>query len=152
MKKLLIYAWLPCLLAMFMSATFASCSDDDDDETTTTATGGGSIVGTWKFQGYEGEWDVYGNETTTFKADGTFISTASEDGASETATGKYTYDAEKGILVMEGTSTLIYIDNGREITETETSTEVWCVKVTSDTLIMWEEGYEDEAATFKRIG
>ncbi len=31
MKKLLIYRWLPCLLAIFMCTTFTACSSDDNE-------------------------------------------------------------------------------------------------------------------------
>lgn len=89
MKKLLIYCWLPCLLAMFMCTTFTACSDDDDNDGGPGK--GGNIIGKWD---YVYDEDADSEEILEFKENGEMV-TSRKGSSSERV--QY-YETNDGIL------------------------------------------------------
>lgn len=129
MKKLLIFTWLPCLLAMFASASLVSCSDDDDDNEVSES----SIIGTWVWEGEEREdGTLYGWEKIeyTFNEDGTARETESYKG----------YDENKGWGALEEyTCTYTYKLDGNKLYLTSTkdgATYIHEIKISGNKLYL----------------
>lgn len=107
------------LCIMLTAVCFTACGDDDGDDDS-------SIVGTWQLveeEGYE--------TLTTFKANGTVISTEKDldDGDEYTDTGRYTFDGE--ILT-------IWWDD-----EPEDDPDIYRVTIKGDRLTTYDEdGYQ----------
>jgi uncharacterized protein (TIGR03066 family) len=104
MKKVKLFT---TLLMVVLCVGFTSCSNDDDKSEP-------SITGTWvltksisglansteRSTSYPGEKD---ENTMTFNSDGSFSYTNTEDGRTESGSGKYTYDPAKKLLTTTDT-------------------------------------------------
>lgn len=94
MKKNILKGLLTIMMVAFVSMNFVSCSDDDDDKKDSkNDSNTESIIGTWRWSGY--------NDTSelTFYPDGRGVEIYQEGGkGTYTDSFTYTYDADKKTL------------------------------------------------------
>ena len=134
MKKLLIYSWLPMLLAAMAAFSFTACSDDDDETGGVVAATPATIVGKWKVMTLDSEGRETGDyKICSFNADGTSsVQQFNADGTSgEQRFYTYTFD---------GTNIYQYNDSGKLkdalLNVTVTATTLTATSVTGFTATM----------------
>ena len=134
MKKLLIYSWLPMLLAAMATFSFTACSDDDDETGGVVAATPVTIVGQWKVMTLDSEGRETGDyKICSFNADGT--SSVQQFNADGTSGEKrfYTY-------TFDGTNIYQYNDSGKLkdalLNVTVTATTLTATSVTGFTATM----------------
>ncbi len=134
MKKLLIYSWLPMLLAAMATFSFTACSDDDDETGGVTVATPATIVGKWKVMTLDSEGRETGDyKICSFNADGT--SSVQQFNADGTSGEEHFYT-----YTFDGTNIYQYNDSGKLkdalLNVTVTATTLTATSVTGFTATM----------------
>ena len=97
MKKSYLWSMLTIMMVTLMCICFASCSKDDSNP----------IVGTWSCSNHYYGGSFGGTDTYVFKSNGTYTWSCTGDWWDDKS-GKYTYNEENGLLIIERSTTEMY--------------------------------------------